>query len=128
MTPTCCYPPNLVSPSYNLPQRSLYFSFKWPGAIQAMPDDTKGRGTGSKLTNATIVVCGVAALVASLISFLYVLMIFTFYTMQILIPIPDRYGYKRISHHDEQIMNTRINVQIGRTTASRFYSDMLSAS
>ena len=36
-----------------------------------MPGGASGRGTGSSLTKATIIVCGVASLVASLLSFLY---------------------------------------------------------
>ena len=42
-----------------------------------MPDGAAGGGTGSKLTNATIIVCGVASLVASVISFVYVPLIST---------------------------------------------------
>lgn len=38
-----------------------------------MPDEVSGGGTGSKLTKATVVVCGVASLIASLLSFLFVL-------------------------------------------------------
>ena len=37
-----------------------------------MPDGASGGGTGSKLGTAAVIVCGVAALVASLLSFLYV--------------------------------------------------------
>lgn len=33
---------------------------------------SNGGGTGNKLTKATVVICGVAALVASLLSFVYV--------------------------------------------------------
>lgn len=34
-----------------------------------MPEGAAGGGTGSKLTDATIIVCGVASLVASILSF-----------------------------------------------------------
>lgn len=37
-----------------------------------MTDGGAGGGTGSKLTKATIIVCGVASLVASVISFVWV--------------------------------------------------------
>lgn len=37
-----------------------------------MPDRASGGGTGSKFTTATIIVCGVASLVASLLSFVCV--------------------------------------------------------
>ena len=37
-----------------------------------MPGGTSSGGTGSHLTKATVIVCGLASLVASLISFLYV--------------------------------------------------------
>ena len=40
--------------------------------VSTMGNDHSGRGTGKKLTKATIVVCGVAALVATLLSFVYV--------------------------------------------------------
>ena len=36
-----------------------------------MPGGASGGGTGSNLTVATVIVCGVASLVASLLSFLY---------------------------------------------------------
>ena len=36
-----------------------------------MPGGASGGGTGSNLTKATVIVCGVASLVASLLSFLY---------------------------------------------------------
>lgn len=35
-----------------------------------MPGGASGGGTGSKLTKATVIVCGVACLVASFLSFL----------------------------------------------------------
>ena len=37
-----------------------------------MGDDHSGTGTGAKLTKATVIVCGVASLVASVLSFVYV--------------------------------------------------------
>jgi len=40
-----------------------------------MGDDHSGSGTGVKLTRATVVVCGVASLVASVLSFLWVLLL-----------------------------------------------------
>ena len=39
-----------------------------------MPGGASGRGTGSNLTKATVIICGVASLVASLLSFLYELL------------------------------------------------------
>lgn len=36
-----------------------------------MPGGASGGGTGSNLTVATVIVCGVASLVASVLSFLY---------------------------------------------------------
>lgn len=36
-----------------------------------MPGGASGGGTGSNLTKATVIVCGVASLVASLVSFMY---------------------------------------------------------
>ena len=53
-------------------------------------------GTGAKLTTATIIVCGVASLVASLLSFLYVLL--RFRQDRYLTGVdnsPDLYGCKR---------------------------------
>lgn len=40
-----------------------------------MGDDHSGSGTGGKLTRATVVVCGVASLLASVLSFLWVLLL-----------------------------------------------------
>ena len=37
-----------------------------------MGDDHSGSGTGAKLTKATVIVCGVASLLASVLSFVYV--------------------------------------------------------
>ena len=37
-----------------------------------MANDHSGTGTGAKLTKATVIVCGVASLVATLLSFVYV--------------------------------------------------------
>lgn len=41
-------------------------------AISTMANDHSGPGHGAKLTKATVIVCGVASLVASLLSFVYV--------------------------------------------------------
>ena len=46
-----------------------------------MPGGASGGGTGSSLTKATVIVCGIAALVASLISFLYGLFHLHFFTL-----------------------------------------------
>ena len=48
-----------------------------------MGNEASGPGTGSKLTKATITVCGVAALVASLLSFLYAAYSFDFLYTQL---------------------------------------------
>lgn len=37
-----------------------------------MADDHSGAGTGAKLTKATVIVCGVASLLATVLSFVYV--------------------------------------------------------
>ena len=42
--------------------------------VGSMGNDHSGSGTGSKLTSATVIVCGVASLIASLLSFLWVLL------------------------------------------------------
>ena len=40
--------------------------------VSAMANDHSGHGHGAKLTKATVIVCGVASLVATLLSFVYV--------------------------------------------------------
>lgn len=42
--------------------------------VVTMSNDHSGKGTGQKLTNATVIVCGVASLVATLLSFVYVVL------------------------------------------------------
>lgn len=63
-------------------------------------------GTGSKLTKATVIICGVASLVATLISFLWVSIVYTQRNLLLMksleidrqansFAIPGRYGYRR---------------------------------
>ena len=40
--------------------------------VSTTGNDHSGTGTGAKLTKATVIVCGVASLVASVLSFVYV--------------------------------------------------------
>ena len=62
-----------------------------------------GKGTGSSLTKATIIVCGIASLVASLLSFLYGLhsrktnfsLLFGIWKRLTRISLPDQCGFKR---------------------------------
>ena len=56
-----------------------------------MGDDHSGSGTGAKLTKATVVVCGVASLVATVLSFVYVALALS---MDFLLP----YGLKSFAN------------------------------
>lgn len=68
-----------------------------------MPGGGSRGGTGSSLTKATIIVCGVASLVASLLSFLYELLssheaLASLRAPQRIsanIPLLDQFGFKR---------------------------------
>ena len=70
-----------------------------------MPGGGPRGGTGSSLTKATVIVCGVASLVASLLSFLYELLssheaLASLRAPQPIsanIPFPDQFGFKRPS-------------------------------
>ena len=99
-----------------------------------MPGGATGRGTGSNLTKATVIVCGVASLVASLLSFLYGLLIYPRGTLEYLHTFGNTLkSFSKIgmaSNVRAQLSIDRreaLTENVERITESHFYSDMLSA-
>lgn len=99
-----------------------------------MPGGTSGGGTGSSLTKATVIVCGVASLVASLLSFLYELL-----SSHQALPSPSAHNGDPLTFRSQISLASNVRMQLSidcretltenaeRITESHFYSDMLSA-
>jgi len=80
-------------------------------------------GTGEKLGHASIVIAGVAALVASLLSFVYVVFSPVWLKYMLMYCITARYGYRR-----RQLLNPQMaplpNQHLVKTTENLSFRDM----
>ena len=80
-------------------------------------------GTGEKLGHASIVIAGVAALVASLLSFVYVVFSPVWLKYMLIYCIAVRYGYRR-----RQLLNPQMaplpNQHLVKTTENLSFRDM----
>ena len=101
-----------------------------------MPNSGSKKGTGTKLTTQAVIVCGVASLVASLLSFLCVLALsepFVETSTKLTVNVylantltsADQYGYNCEYSWDALIVHMNTYFAIAKITASRSFSATL---